>query len=224
MPDPLPEMPLPGENSRLYRIGVMLLNGYGYNWYRQDNRMRADDLLIRSRASEHLASAAAALRDREGRFRRKYLPPPTRQHPDPDPQQLAAVQQFRAVVDRILDIDTKVRGGAVPSEDKIWLRHRDEIDLAPVGRVRCDPGRRRQGAGRRRCRIARGCRHRSRRRATDRPAARAAERGADPTRSGPVGRAAMIGATGHRGGDLLAHAHGLEYAGRGLSTRSGRME
>ena len=128
MPDPLPEMPLPGENSRLYRIGVMLLNGYGYNWYRQDNRMRADDLLIRSRASEHLASAAAALRDREGRFRRKYLPPPTRQHPDPDPQHLAAVQQFRAVVDRILDIDTKVRGGAVPSEDKIWLRHRDEID------------------------------------------------------------------------------------------------
>ena len=128
MPDPLPEMPLPGENSRLYRIGVMLLNGYGYNWYRQDNWMRADDLLIRSRASEHLASAAAALRDREGRFRRKYLPPPTRQHPDPDPQQLAAVQQFRAVVDRILDIDTKVRGGAVPSEDKIWLRHRDEID------------------------------------------------------------------------------------------------
>jgi hypothetical protein len=119
---------MPGEDNRLYRIGVMLLNGYGYNWYRQDNRMRADDLLVRSRASEHLASAVAALRAFEERFRRKYLPPPTREHPDPDPQHLAAVRRFRGVADRILDIDTKVRGGAVPSEDKIWRRHRDEID------------------------------------------------------------------------------------------------
>ena len=64
----------------------MLLNGYGYNWYRLDNQMRADDLIVRSRASEHLESAAARLRDLEGRYRRKYLPPPTREHPDADPQ------------------------------------------------------------------------------------------------------------------------------------------
>ena len=29
MPDPADDRPLPGENSRLYRIGVMLLIGYG---------------------------------------------------------------------------------------------------------------------------------------------------------------------------------------------------
>ena len=92
MPDPADDRPLPGEDSRLYRIGVMLLNGYGYNWYRLDNQMRADDLLVRSRASEHLESAAAQLRDLEGRYRRKYLPPPTREHPDPDPQHLAAAR------------------------------------------------------------------------------------------------------------------------------------
>lgn len=128
MPDPLPNRPLPGENSRLYRIGVMLLNGYGYNWYRQDNRMRADDLLIRSRASDHLAAAAAGLREREGRFRRRYLPPPTREHPDPDPERLATIRQFSAVTDRIRDIDIRVRGASVPPEDKIWQRYRDEID------------------------------------------------------------------------------------------------
>jgi len=43
----------------------MLLNGNGYNWYRLDNQMRANDLLVRSRASEHLESAAARLRDPE---------------------------------------------------------------------------------------------------------------------------------------------------------------
>lgn len=128
MADPLPQRPIPGDGNRLYRIGVMLLNGYGCNWYRLDNRMRADDLLIRSRASEHLESAVARLRNLESRYRRKYLPPPTREKPNPEPQHLAAVHQFRAVADRITEIDTRLRGGAVPSDDKIWLRHRDEID------------------------------------------------------------------------------------------------
>jgi len=114
MPDPADDRPLPGEDSRLYRIGVTLLNGYGYNWYRLDNQMRADDLLVRSRASEHLESAAAQLRDLEGRYRRKYLPPPTREHPDPDPQHLAAARQFRAVADRTLEIDTRLRALLYP--------------------------------------------------------------------------------------------------------------
>jgi hypothetical protein len=137
VPDPTDDRPLPGEDSRLYRIGVMLLNGYGYNWYRLDNQMRADDLLVRSRASEHLESAAARLRDLEGRYRRKYLPPPTRGHPDPDPQHLAAAQRFRGVADRILEIDTRVRGAAVPPDDKIWLRQRGELEtLQRLGK--CD--------------------------------------------------------------------------------------
>ena len=128
MPDLTGQRPLPGDHSRLYRIGVMLLNGYGYNWYRLDNRMRADDLLIRSRASDHLAKAVARLRDLEGQYRRKYLPPPTREHPDPEPQHLATARRFRTVEERISEIDTRLRGGAVPPDDKIWLRHRNEID------------------------------------------------------------------------------------------------
>ena len=128
MPDPADDRPLLGEDSRLYRIGVMLLNGYGYNWYRLDNQMRADDLLVRSRASEHLESAAARLRDLEGRYRRKFLPSPTRLHPDPDPQHLAAARHFRTVAERILDIDTRLRGAAVPPSDQVWLRQRGELE------------------------------------------------------------------------------------------------
>jgi len=137
VPDPADDRPLPGEDSRLYRIGVMLLNGYGYNWYRLDNQMRADDVLVRSRASEHLENAAARVRDLEGRYRRKYLSPPTREHPDPDPQHLAAAQHFRAVADRILEMDTRLRGAAVPPDDKIWLRQRGEVEiLQQIGK--CD--------------------------------------------------------------------------------------
>ena len=90
--------------------------------------MRADDLLIRSRASDHLPKAVARLRDLEGGYRRKYLSPPTREKPDPEPQHLAAARQFRTFEERISGIDTRLRGGVVPPDDKIWLRHRNEID------------------------------------------------------------------------------------------------
>jgi len=134
---PFPGYPLPGQDNRLYRIGVMLINGYGYNWYRLDNQMRADDLLVRSKASDNLAAALTRLRELEARYRRTYLPPPTREHPDPEPTHLAAVRQFRAITDRIGEVDTRVRGAAVPTNDKIWQRHRSEIDtLAGLGN--CD--------------------------------------------------------------------------------------
>ena len=90
--------------------------------------MRADDLLIRSRASEHLAKAVARLSDLEGRYRRKCLLPPTRERPDPEPQHLSVVHQFRTVEERIGEIDTRLRGVAVPPDDKIWRRHRNEIE------------------------------------------------------------------------------------------------
>lgn len=119
---------LPGQGDLLYETWVMLLNGYGYNWYRLDNQLRADDLLVRSRASEHLATAVARLRDIEAHYRRKYLPPPSREQPYQNPAHLASVRQIRDVVDRVVEVDTRVRGAGVPPNDKIWERHRDEVD------------------------------------------------------------------------------------------------
>jgi hypothetical protein len=44
---------------------------------------------------------------------------------------------FRAVADRILEIDTRLRGAAVPPDDKIWLRQRGELEtLQSLGK--CD--------------------------------------------------------------------------------------
>ena len=128
MSDMHPPGSLPGQDDPVYRTWVMLLNGYGYNWYRLDNQLRADDLLIRARASEQLGAAVSRLRAIEAAFRRRYLPPPSREHPYPDPEHLAAARQIRAITDRIFDIDTRLRGAAVPPDDKIWQRHRDELD------------------------------------------------------------------------------------------------
>ncbi len=118
---------LPGEAHPLYETWVMLLNGYGYNWYREDNRRRADDLLIRSKASEALGRAAERLRDFESAYRKAHLPDPTREHPYQDPAHLAAARQFHGLLERVRELDTKLRGAAVPPDDKIWARYRNEL-------------------------------------------------------------------------------------------------
>ena len=128
---------LPGEGDPLYQSWVMLLNGYGYNWYRLDNQLRADDLLIRSQASEHLGAAAARLRQIEQQYRRTYLPPPTRENPYPDPDHLAAARHIRAIADRIAETDTRLRGVPVPPNDMVWMRHRNEVDTL-MSLCQCD--------------------------------------------------------------------------------------
>jgi len=122
------EAALPQPDSPLYRNWVMLLNGWGFNWYRLENQLRADDLLIRSRASEHLAAAAAALRELEAQFRHQFLPPPSRQHPFPDAQRLEELHRIQAIGERLAALDTALRGAAAPADDKIWARHRGEAE------------------------------------------------------------------------------------------------
>ena len=72
---------LPDEHSALYKTWVMLLNGYGYNWYRKDNQLRADDLLVRQQAGHFVLEAAKQLQEQEATFAQVHLPPPTRREP-----------------------------------------------------------------------------------------------------------------------------------------------
>ncbi len=103
----------------------MLLNGWGYNWYRRDNQVRADDLLIRGRACDSLHRAAASLRDLEARHGGAYLPPPRRGAPDPDPARMTELRAIRVARAAIEAAETRVRSSAAPTDDRIWQRHRD---------------------------------------------------------------------------------------------------
>ena len=107
----------------------MLLNGWGYNWYRRENQMRADDLLIRGRASDCLDRASASLRQMEARHRREHLPPPSRAAPYPDPTRMAELRAIVAVRAAVEAVEGQVRGSAVPADDKVWQRHRDNSGL-----------------------------------------------------------------------------------------------
>ncbi|MGC9268634.1 hypothetical protein [Acidiphilium sp.] len=105
---------------------TLLLNGWGYNWYRAENRLRADDLLIRAKLSELLGLARGHLSGLEAAYRRAHLPLPTRDHPLPDRAAVAHVQSLTRAGEAIGAVETSIRNAAVPEMDRVWQRHRNE--------------------------------------------------------------------------------------------------
>ena len=120
---------IPNPHSAIYQTWVMLLNGYGYNWYRQDNQLRADDLLVRERASHFILQAANAVQDQEAAYARKYLPPSTRENPFPPDDKLATHALIRQQHQDLLALEGRIRGLSAPPTDRIWQRHRTEVDV-----------------------------------------------------------------------------------------------
>jgi hypothetical protein len=120
---------IPDENSAVYRTWVMLLNGYGYNWYRKDNQLRADDLLVRERAGHFILEAATTLQNQEAAYARKYLPAPTRENPFPPDDKLATHALIRQRRQELLALEARIRGLSTPPTDRIWQRHRTEVGV-----------------------------------------------------------------------------------------------
>lgn len=119
---------LPGQGNPLYEACVLLLNGWGYNWYRQDNQLREDDLLVREHAGHFLIDAANALQTQESTYHRLYLPEPSREQPFPPSERLATHRLIREARQSLLALEGKVRGLSVPPTDKVWLRYRNEVN------------------------------------------------------------------------------------------------
>jgi hypothetical protein len=103
-----------------------LLGAYGYNLYDQKNRLRADDLLVREKAAEQLGEAANALRSLRTAYHRRFVPPPTRENPSPPPEHLARLREIAGLQERLGDLETGIRGMAVPTQDRVWERVRGE--------------------------------------------------------------------------------------------------
>ncbi len=121
-----------------------LFYGWGYNFYRKENQLRADDLLIRGKISELLGKIRSDLSNLASAFRADRLVPPTREHPFPDATAVRTVQTLEAFVKNIEQLEVKIRTAAVPEMDRIYQRHRSErgtleklaaVDLELVGEV-----------------------------------------------------------------------------------------
>lgn len=107
----------------------LLLTGYGYNFYNTTNQARADDLLVRERASYFLTQATDMLARLRSDYQRRFVPPLTRENPFPPAEALAHLREIEQVQQELSNVETHIRGMSVPSQDRIWWRFRQEHPL-----------------------------------------------------------------------------------------------
>ena len=110
----------------LKQIAINLFYGWGYNFYRQENQLRADDLLIRSKVGWLLGSARAGIEKAEGAYRREKLPPPSREKPRHDAASLAGAQALERLAHDLGAVVGLLTAQPVPENDRMTQRHRKE--------------------------------------------------------------------------------------------------
>jgi hypothetical protein len=110
----------------LRQIATNLFYGWGYNFYRKENQLRADDQMIRSKAASLLGEAAASVSAAESEYRREYLPPPSRAKPFPDAEAVAAAQKLERLAKAIAAVEAALQHLPAPENDRMTQRYRQE--------------------------------------------------------------------------------------------------
>jgi hypothetical protein len=123
--------------SALEEIGVNLFYGWGYNFYRLENQLRADDLLLRAKVSWLLGLCRATLETAQSDYRREFLPPPSREKPRPSAEAVADAQALETLSRLVGRLEGRVRALPVPENDRMTQRHRRE-SLTLEQLRRCD--------------------------------------------------------------------------------------
>lgn len=119
-------------NSGFYDAGLLrqlatnLFYGWGYNFYRVENQLRADDQLVRTKAASLLGVAMMNASEFEAEYRREFLPPPSRQHPFPDSGAVATAQRLERLVREIGALELGIHQQPVPENDRMTQRYRNE--------------------------------------------------------------------------------------------------
>ena len=106
-----------------------LLLGGGFNFYRIENQLRADDLLVRQRAGASLGLAAAQLDHLAQEFQRTCIAAPTRDCPYPPADVMEKLNALRRLRQRIITANSLLQALSCPTQDRIWQRFRDEETL-----------------------------------------------------------------------------------------------
>jgi hypothetical protein len=120
----------------LRHVAINLFYGWGYNFYRKENQLRADDQLVRAKAAWLLGLAHASLDTAEHAYRRENLPPPTRAKPFPDPQALAGCQALERLSGAVGALVGRLHALPAPENDRMTQRYRKEAEtLLKLGAV-----------------------------------------------------------------------------------------
>lgn len=112
--------------DELEQIAINLFHGWGYNFYKVENQLRADDQMVRSKASWLLGEAATALCAAENDYRREFLPAPTRAKPYPDAEAVGSAQKLERLHREITGIEQFIHQLPAPENDRMTQRYRLE--------------------------------------------------------------------------------------------------
>src|SRR5208337_4045629 len=85
----------------LAQVAINLFYGWGYNFYRAENQLRADDQLVRAKVGWLLGRARAGVDGAESAWRHEFLPPPSRAKPYPDASAVAGAQSIEKLAHAI---------------------------------------------------------------------------------------------------------------------------
>jgi hypothetical protein len=110
----------------LEKIAINLFNGWGYNFYREENQLRADDQVIRSKVGMLLGWARKSVETAERDYRREFLPPPSREKPRPDASAVAGAQALERLSKAIGAVQGLITAQPVPENDRMTQRYREE--------------------------------------------------------------------------------------------------
>lgn len=113
----------------LRQLATNLFYGCGYNFYRVENQLRADDQLVRSKAASLLGEAMASVGAAESAYRREFLPPPTRAKPFPDAAAISDAQKLEELARSIGAVEAAIHSLPVPGNDRMTQRYREEAPM-----------------------------------------------------------------------------------------------
>ncbi len=121
----------------LKQIAINLFYGWGYNFYRQENQLRADDQLVRAKSAWLLGLAHASLEAAEQAFRRESLPLPTREKPFADAAAVAGAQALERLAKAVSALIGRLHSLPAPENDRMTQRYRNEAETLKA-LVACD--------------------------------------------------------------------------------------
>jgi hypothetical protein len=110
------------------QVAINLFYGWGYNFYRKENQLRADDLMVRAKVSGMLGAARSGVEAAEAAYRRQFLPPPSRAAPRPDPDAMQTARALEAIGRELGALEGQIRALPVPENDRMTQRFRREAE------------------------------------------------------------------------------------------------
>lgn len=114
--------------GKLRQIANNLFLGWGYNYYKRENQLRADDQLVRSHAATLLGQAASSIQTAEVEYRHAALPPTTRASPYPDQALVSKAQSLEFLNRKVVALEGRLHALPAPAQDLMSLRFRQEED------------------------------------------------------------------------------------------------